>query len=67
MKAHRLLQRADVVVYDRLVSAEVLAMARRDAERIYVGKRRGEPLPVPGRDQRSAWWRWPAPARAWCG
>ena len=41
MKAHRLLQRADVVVYDRLVSAEVLAMARRDAERIYVGKRRG--------------------------
>lgn len=41
MKAHRLLQRADVVVYDRLVSAEVLAMTRRDAERIYVGKRRG--------------------------
>jgi uroporphyrin-III C-methyltransferase/precorrin-2 dehydrogenase/sirohydrochlorin ferrochelatase len=40
MKAHRLLQRADVVVYDRLVSAEVLAMARRDAERLYVGKRR---------------------------
>jgi uroporphyrin-III C-methyltransferase/precorrin-2 dehydrogenase/sirohydrochlorin ferrochelatase len=40
MKAHRLLQRADVVVYDRLVSADVLAMARRDAERIYVGKRR---------------------------
>ncbi len=41
MKAHRLLQRADVVIYDRLVSAEVLVMARRDAERIYVGKRRG--------------------------
>ena len=40
MKAHRLLQRADVVVYDRLISAEVLAMARRDAEQIYVGKRR---------------------------
>ncbi len=42
MKAHRLLQRADVVVYDRLVSPEVLGMARRDAERIYVGKRRGQ-------------------------
>jgi uroporphyrin-III C-methyltransferase/precorrin-2 dehydrogenase/sirohydrochlorin ferrochelatase len=41
MKAHRLLQRADVVVYDRLVSAEVLATARRDAERLFVGKRRG--------------------------
>ena len=40
LKAHRLLQRADVIVYDRLVSAEVLSMARRDAERIYVGKRR---------------------------
>ena len=38
LKAHRLLQRADVVVYDRLVSLEVLAMARRDAERIHAGE-----------------------------
>jgi uroporphyrin-III C-methyltransferase/precorrin-2 dehydrogenase/sirohydrochlorin ferrochelatase len=41
IKAHRLLQRADVVVYDRLVAPEVLAMARRDAERIHVGKQSG--------------------------
>jgi uroporphyrin-III C-methyltransferase/precorrin-2 dehydrogenase/sirohydrochlorin ferrochelatase len=40
LKAHRLLQHADVVVYDRLVSSEVLAMARRDAERVDLGERR---------------------------
>lgn len=40
LKAHRLLQRADVIVYDRLVSPEVLGMGRRDAEKIYVGKKR---------------------------
>lgn len=36
LKAHRLLQRADVVVYDRLVAPGVIAMARRDAERLCV-------------------------------
>ena len=39
-RAHRLLQKADVVVYDKLVSAEVLELARRDATKIFVGKRR---------------------------
>lgn len=39
-KALRLLQQADVIVYDRLVSTEILDMARRDAEKIYVGKQR---------------------------
>ncbi|HEY4367191.1 MAG TPA: siroheme synthase CysG [Steroidobacteraceae bacterium] len=38
----RALQNADVVLYDRLVSTEVLQLARRDAERIYVGKAAGK-------------------------
>ncbi|NEQ04337.1 siroheme synthase CysG, partial [Moorena sp. SIO3F7] len=41
LKAMRALQRADVVVYDKLVGPEILDYARRDAERIYVGKTRG--------------------------
>jgi uroporphyrin-III C-methyltransferase len=42
LKAARLLKECDVVLYDRLVSAEVLRLARPDAERIYVGKHEGE-------------------------
>jgi len=41
LRALRALQNADVVLYDRLVSNEVLDLARRDSERIYVGKAAG--------------------------
>lgn len=42
LRAVRLLERADVVVYDNLVSAEILAFVPASAERIYAGKRRNE-------------------------
>lgn len=41
LRAVRLLQRADVVLYDRLVSSEQLAFAPQ-AEKLYVGKELGE-------------------------
>ena len=43
LRALQLLQRADVILYDRLVSEAVLERARRDAERIFVGKESGGP------------------------
>ncbi|MEZ8823675.1 uroporphyrinogen-III C-methyltransferase [Vibrio sp. 10N.261.55.A7] len=39
VKGHRVISQAEVVVYDRLVSPEILAIAKEDAEMIYVGKK----------------------------
>jgi uroporphyrin-III C-methyltransferase/precorrin-2 dehydrogenase/sirohydrochlorin ferrochelatase len=43
LRALQVLQDADIVFYDELVTAGILDRARRDAERIFVGKRRGRP------------------------
>jgi uroporphyrin-III C-methyltransferase/precorrin-2 dehydrogenase/sirohydrochlorin ferrochelatase len=41
LRALHALSDADVVFYDELVTAEILDRARRDAEQVFVGKRRG--------------------------
>ncbi|MCU0830870.1 MAG: siroheme synthase CysG [Rhizobiaceae bacterium] len=41
LRAQRLLLEADVIVHDALVGGDVIALGRRDAERIAVGKRKG--------------------------
>lgn len=40
-RAMRLIQDADVIFYDKLVGPEIVDYARRDAERVYVGKTKG--------------------------
>jgi uroporphyrin-III C-methyltransferase len=42
IKAAELLKTAEVVVYDRLVSASILKLASESAEKVYVGKRTGK-------------------------
>ena len=39
-RALRLMQKSDVILYDRLVAPEIVDLCRRDARRIYVGKAR---------------------------
>lgn len=41
LKARRLIGEADAIVHDYLVSSEIVAMARSDAERVFVGKKGG--------------------------
>ncbi|MDH5300573.1 MAG: siroheme synthase CysG [Gammaproteobacteria bacterium] len=41
-RALRLMQKCDIVLYDRLVSDEILNLVRREAKRIYVGKARSD-------------------------
>ena len=41
-RAIRLMQKADIVLHDRLVPDEILNLVRRDADRFFVGKKRGD-------------------------
>ncbi len=54
LKALRLIQQADVILYDKLSNPALLDYARRDAETIYVGKQGPKPgTPTPRPDNRS--------------
>ena len=66
LKAAQLLREADAILHDDLVPPAVLARARRDAELVAVGKRKGQVRWT--QDEINASWSAAcAPARRWCG
>lgn len=41
LRGKRIIEKADCIIYDSLISDEILDFAKKDAEKIYVGKRMG--------------------------
>lgn len=66
LRAVRVLQEAEVVLYDRLVSPAVLELVHPLAQLHYVGKERGEQSGSRGRSSPCCW-PTPAPVERWCG
>ena len=67
LRAVRALQSADVILFDDLVSPEILDFARREAKKMLVGKTGHRSVLQAGRDQCADGRRSPRPASAWCG
>lgn len=44
MKAHNIIKKADVIIYDKLANKEILKLAKKDAKLIFVGKEFGNHL-----------------------
>ena len=67
LKALRALNEADVIMYDRLVSDDIMALARRDATRVSVGKQPGEDHHATQARIHALLVEHRAPDAAWCG
>ena len=66
LRAAQLLQEADAILHDDLVPPAILARARRDAELVPVGKRKGRPQAGRRPTSTPSWCAACAPARPWC-
>lgn len=42
LKAVRVVEQADIIIYDRLANPEILKLAKKSCEKVYVGKKDGE-------------------------